>query len=68
MSDAENGEAITANAERAIEVLSKKLEHRELITEEEARRSRQFILEECNKGAATKLSVLVPASSGSSRQ
>jgi hypothetical protein len=51
MSKVEKDEAITANAEKAFEELSKKLEHRELITEEEARKSRQFILDECNKGA-----------------
>ena len=58
-------EAIAANAEKAFKELSEKLEHRELITKEEARKSRQFILDECNKGAGDQI---IGACSGVNRK
>jgi hypothetical protein len=53
--------SITANAERAFKELSQRLEHRELITKEEVRKSREFILKECNEGASEQIVAACPA-------
>jgi hypothetical protein len=51
MSDAEKDEAITVKAERVVKELSEKIEHHDLLAEEDAIRSGNVIRAECNKSA-----------------
>ena len=57
----EADESITADAERALKELGQRLEHRELITKEEVRKSREFILKKCNEGASDQIVAACPA-------